>query len=271
MGAAGMAGRRAGAARTRAVFAQAAPVSLGVFLYFTVRGLTAEDGEAAVRHARWLAGWEQSLGIYHEPAVQGFVDRFDGFITVMNWVYIWGHWPVIATTLVWLVLRHPAGFRVMRDAMLASGVVGLVVFVLYPVAPPRLAGLGLADTVTERSESYRLLQPKAFVNQYAAMPSLHVGWDLLVGVALFTCGGHLVLRIFGVLLPLFMIASVVATANHYIIDAVVGVVLVLACRAAAVGVERRRRRPAPGSALIPRQRSGESVARLREPSGRGRA
>jgi hypothetical protein len=158
----------------------------------------------------------------------------------MNWVYIWGHWPVIAVTLLWLVLDHPAGYRVTRNAMIISGGVGLAVFALFPLAPPRLADLGLTDTVTSYSSAYRLLQPNAFVNQYAAMPSLHAGWDLLIGIALFTYSGHRSLRAIGVLLPVLMAVSVLATANHYVADVVAGLALVLLSRAVAQHVERRR-------------------------------
>ena len=76
--------------------------------------------------------------------------------TVANWVYIWGHWPVIVVTMVWLAWRHGEVFLRLRDAMLVSGALGMVVFVSYPVAPPRLADLGLVDTITQSSDSYRV-------------------------------------------------------------------------------------------------------------------
>jgi hypothetical protein len=133
------------------------------------------------------------------------------------------------------------------------------VFATYPVAPPRLVPLGLIDTVTDYSHAYRVLQPAAFVNQYAAMPSLHVGWDLLIGIALFTYSTHLVIRAIGVLLPALMAFSVLATANHFLLDAVVGVSLVLVCLAGARRWERRRAarrrargRPAERIPVVPR-------------------
>jgi hypothetical protein len=86
------------------------------------------------------------------------------------------------------------------------------------VAPPRLAHLGLVDTVTERSQAYRILQPPAFVNQYAAMPSLHVGWDLLVGLTIVSAASATWLRMVGRLMPVLMAVATVATANHYLLD-----------------------------------------------------
>ncbi len=217
-------------------------VAGGVLLYFGVRGYTHANTDVAAQHAHDIVTWEQDVGIYVEPSMQDLADDAHWLTTIMNWVYIWGHWPVIAVTLLWLVLDHPAGYRVTRNAMLISGGVGLFVFALYPVAPPRLADLGLVDTVTTYSSAYRFLQPQAFVNQYAAMPSLHVGWDLLIGIAMFTWSQHRAIRVVGLMLPALMAVSVVSTANHYVADVVVGIALVLLARAAAVKIEQRRAR-----------------------------
>jgi membrane-associated phospholipid phosphatase len=211
----------------RAVPRELAVVGGGAVVYFGVRGLTEGNLAASNRHAGQLVDIEQALGIDVEEAVQEPVARSDIFTTVMNWIYIWGHWPVIIATLLWLVLSHPAVYARTRNAMLLSGAVGMVMFALWPVAPPRLANLGLVDTVTEYSHSYRVLQPPAFTNQYAAMPSLHMGWDLLIGLAIIVAASRLLVRVVGGLLPVLMGWAVVATANHFVLDAVVGVLLVL--------------------------------------------
>ncbi len=156
---------------------------LGIFVYFRIRGLTASRPDVALAHARDIVALEHRLGIDVEGILQAPVVDSAKLSAVANWVYIYGHWPVIVVTMVWTVWRHHDVFLRLRDAMLVSGALGMAVFVSYPVAPPRLAGLGLVDTVTEQSHAYRILQPPQFVNQYAAMPSLHAGWDLLVGIA----------------------------------------------------------------------------------------
>jgi len=179
-------------------------VVLGVVIYFGVRGQTEGNADRAVQHARWVVDAERTLGINAEAHVQAWGRGSDAFVVVMNWIYIWGHWPVIAVTLLWLVVRHPAAYVVTRNAMLLSGAFGMVVFALFPLAPPRLMDLGLLDTVTEYSSSYRVLQPPGFVNQYAAMPSLHMGWDLLIGMAIVGCAGSLWLRALGGFLPVLM-------------------------------------------------------------------
>ena len=99
----------------------------------------------------------------------------DPIITASNWVYIWGHWPVIGFVAVWLFFRRPEHYVIYRNAFLLSGAVGLLLFITFPAAPPRLADLGLTDTVVDRSNFYHLLQPSQLTNQYAVFPSLHFG------------------------------------------------------------------------------------------------
>ena len=215
-----------------------------VFLYFRVRGLTEASPASAFENAaeiiaveQWL-GIDAALGLQHQ--LQQALLEVPFAVTLANWVYIWAHWPVIIASAIWLAVRRPDVFRQLRDAMVISGGVGMVVFALFPLAPPRLFDAGLVDTVSEQSVAYRLLQPPAFVNQYAAMPSLHAGWDLLVGMALFAAASGILLRVIGCVLPVLMAVAVVATANHYVLDVVAGLALVLVSRVIAVRLERRR-------------------------------
>jgi membrane-associated phospholipid phosphatase len=222
------------------ILGQAGLVVLGVVFYFGVRGLTESSVGVAIHHARTIMTFERDLGIDIEGAIQDRVTDSDLLVTLANWIYIWGHWPVIIVTMIWLAWQHRDTFRRLRDAMLVSGALGMVIFVSYPVAPPRLVGNDLVDTVTERSEAYRVLQPPAFVNQYAAMPSLHAGWDLLVGMAIVTAASSLVVRAIGAAMPLLMAFAVVATANHYVVDVIAGVVLVVIGHLVALRLEARR-------------------------------
>lgn len=208
---------------------QAGIIAAAVAAYFLVRGATDSAAAEAVRNAHRVIGFERALGLYLEPGLQESLAGSSAVRTVLNWIYIWGHWPVIAVTLVWLAYRNPEVFRRTRNAMMVSGGIGLVLFALFPVAPPRLTDIGMADTVTLTSHSYRVLQPAVFTNQYAAMPSLHVGWDLLIGFAIVLTARQVVLRVVGVVMPAAMVVAVVLTANHYIVDAVAGAALTTAC------------------------------------------
>jgi hypothetical protein len=124
---------------------------------------------------------------------------------------------------------------------------------------------GLVDTVTQRSNSYRVLQPPAFVNQYAALPSLHVGWDLLMGIAVMTAATGVTLRVVGALMPLAMVAAVVLTANHYLLDVIAGAAVALTGLALAVSYERFRAHRARPSRVIelpePRRSDDDMVGR----------
>ncbi len=223
----------------KAVLFEAALALTAYLGYFLVRGLT-ESGFARARdNAELVIRFEKWIGMYHEVSFQEAFAGRDWLVDVANWVYVWGHWPVIVVVGVWLMRSSPSDYRVLRNAFLISGGIGLVVFATFPVAPPRLLDLGLVDTVTERSSAYRILQPPAFVNQYAAMPSLHLGWDLLVGISLVRHGRSPVVRTVGVLLPVMMAWAVVATANHYLIDGFAGAALALFGLAVATTAARR--------------------------------
>jgi len=142
-------------------------------------------------------------------------------------------------TLGWLFVKHREMFPVFRSAMLLSGAIGIVFFILFPMAPPRFLGdLGFVDTVTMHSEAYRVLQPPSLTNQFAAMPSLHVGWNLLMGIAIVSFASNRFWKVFGVLMPIAMYAATILTANHYFLDGVVGSALALTGLALAWKISR---------------------------------
>lgn len=203
-------------------------VVLGALFYFGVRGLTEGSPHEAVRRGREILEWERRLGIDIEQRAQDLITDSDTLVTLANWVYIWLHWPIIILTLLWLHRTRRLDYLILRNAMFVSGAIGLVIFALYPVAPPRLADPGFVDTVTELSKSYRILQPPALVNKYAAVPSLHVGWNLLVGIAVYRAATRWWLRALAAAGPAAMTAAVIFTANHYVIDAVAGAAVALA-------------------------------------------
>jgi hypothetical protein len=222
-------------------------VTFAILVYFGVRNVTVGSEPTARANALSLYDLERALGIAWEGAIQGLVMGSDTLVTLTNWVYIWGHWPVILSTAVVLYLTRRAHYRLLRNAMFVSGAIGFLFFALLPVAPPRLLDLGLDDTVTQRSSSYRALQPPGLTNQFAAFPSLHVGWNILVGIVVFTATTVLAIRVVAVLLPLAMAFAVVATANHFVLDVAGGLALVLVGLLAARELERRRTTATLGS------------------------
>ena len=219
----------------------------GVLLYFGVRGLMSRSAGTAVDNANDIVRLETSLRFYWEPAWQGLIVDSQVLIALANWAYIYLHWPVISPVALWLFLRHRTEYFAYRNAFVISGAIGLVLFVLYPVAPPRLAGLGLTDTVTAHSNAYRVLQPPAFVNQYAAFPSLHFGWNLLIGLAIHGNARWPLIRLMGLALPAVMLFAIIATANHFLIDALAGGILSLGALAVARWMAARTRKDVRGT------------------------
>jgi membrane-associated phospholipid phosphatase len=215
-------------------------VAAAMVAYFGIRNLTAGAADKAFSNAERLFAIEEAVGAAWEASIQGLVSGSDTLVMLTNWVYIWGHWPVILTAAIALYLTRRRHYLLLRNAAFVSGAIGFALFALLPLAPPRLVGLGLIDTVSEQSHAYRALQPPGLTNQYAAFPSLHVGWNILVGIVLFLATTHLVVRTFAVVMPLAMAFAVVATANHFVLDVAGGLVVVMLGLAAAYAIERRR-------------------------------
>lgn len=208
-----------------------------IVAYFGVRGLTEGSAETARAHAARVYDLERAVGLAIETRVQDAAEWSAAIVTLGNWVYIWGHWPLVAGTLIWLLWAHRDDYLELRNAMFISGAIGLMIYATFPVAPPRLFGAEFVDTVTLRSRSYRVLQPPGFVNAYAAVPSLHFGWNLLVGRSWVRSGRHRAWTVAGVAMPLAMAWAVVVTANHWVFDVVTGGLVALA----GLAIERLRR------------------------------
>lgn len=198
-----------------------------IVAYFGVRGLTEGNVSTAERNAESVLDLERTAGMAVEETLQAGVLAADWLVTLANWVYIWMHWPVLVATLIWLIRVDRDEYFELRNAMIISGAIGMLIFATFPVAPPRLMGLEYVDTVTERSYSYRVLQPPGFVNAYAAVPSLHFGWNLLVGLAWMRVGRTWPWRVAGVLMPLAMAWAVIATGNHWAFDVLAGATVAL--------------------------------------------
>lgn len=239
------------------VMREAIVIALAALLYFWVRGLMHMQIELAFANADALIAFEERLGFFHEPWLQDQVLGREWLVTLANRIYIFGHWPLIAGTMTWLIWKHRDEFSLYRSALLLSGAIGLVCFLVVPMAPPRfMVEQGFIDTVTRNTEAYRVLQPPAFTNQYAAMPSLHVGWNLLMGIAIVRCATSWWARGFGLLMPLVMYLSTIVTANHYLLDGVAGSAVALLGLALAWQISGPRKAPArveplPGRSAIP--------------------
>ena len=238
---------------------------LAYLTYFGVRALTQGSVATAVSNAVDLMRVERLLGIDVEGSLQAFVTGDRTLVDLANGLYIWGHWPLLIIGGVLLFHLAPAHYYRLRNVCLLSGAFGLMVFALFPVAPPRLAPSGLIDTITLHARPYRTVLPVSLVNQYAAMPSFHAGWNLVLGVELFRATRNLALRAFAVTMPVAMAFSVVVTANHYVLDVIAGMLVAALALVAVALLERRR-----GTPLMDDHRGHARAAPGRAPSARPR-
>ena len=217
--------------------------ALAYAIYFGVRALTEGKVASAIANAIDLVHVERRLDLDWEDAVQGLVLGEQALVDAVNAMYIWGHWPLLIVGGFLLFHLGQVEYRRLRTVILLSGAFGLVVFAVFPVAPPRLAPVGLQDTVTLHSETYRTVLPPSLVNEYAAMPSFHAGWNLLLGIELFRVSQNLLMRAFGLVMPVAMAFAVVATANHFVLDVAGGALVVMTALLLVTWLERRRTRP----------------------------
>ncbi len=205
---------------------QAIVVALMSLLYFGVRMVTKDSEIAAFANAANLISFEQGLGIDVESWLQNLILDKHNIVTLFNWIYIWLHWPVILFSMFYLFRYRRSHYILFRNAMIISGAIGLIIFMAYPVAPPRFMG-GFEDTVGSFSTSYKILQPPSIVNKYAALPSFHVGWNVMACTVLFKSTKFLPMRIFAVVSPLLMAFAVIFTANHWVVDGILGTAIAL--------------------------------------------
>lgn len=206
-------------------------VALAFLLYFIVRGSVVDEHDLALENANRIIDWERALGIHWEPRLQDLILGHRVWIEVMNFIYFWLDFPLIVVLGLWLYFGgHRHEYTVARDALLLSGAIALVIYHVFPVMPPRLLPSGeYVGTIEEYSDlSYQAQSLSAFVNPYAAVPSLHFGWAMIIGGAIFVALRNPVVRVFGLSLPWLQLASIVFTANHYILDAVAGLFVCLA-------------------------------------------
>jgi hypothetical protein len=201
-----------------------AGVSLLMLVYFGIRGGLPEPAEEAKARSVQIIELEQNLGIYVEQRLQQYVIENEFLESAANQVYIWAHFPVIIALAVWLYWQDRSKYTLYRNALLMSAVVGLFAYWLFPAAPPRLMPpeWGFIDTFSHNGE------PVAFLNEYAAVPSYHFGWVFLALVAVFHTSRSRWLRGAILAITVAMFFAVVVTANHFILDMVVGVGIVLA-------------------------------------------
>jgi len=203
-------------------------------VYELVRGFGSTSLASARAHTADIVAIERAFGMFVERGVQNAVDALPAVPALLGFAYMTLHLGATTALLIWVYRSHRRDFPVVRTTLVLATAISLVIYVVFPAAPPRLSGLGFADTVTDKaginlsSESLGSLY-----NPFAAVPSLHFGYALLVGATLYALARRRWVRIVGAAYPPFMLFTVVATGNHFILDAVAGGLVVIVAYVAA--------------------------------------
>ncbi|MEU2712012.1 phosphatase PAP2 family protein [Streptomyces sp. NPDC007205] len=195
----------------------------GLFLVYKLgRQLAVGHTGNAFHNAHRVWDLERTLRLPHENAVQSALLHGDTLVRLANAYYATVHFPATLAFLVWLYLRRPAHYVWARRVLAAVTSAALVLPFTFPLAPPRmLAGTGLVDTARLYGPSvYGPPSSDHLSNQFAAMPSLHFGWALMVAIGLIVATRSR-WRPLWLLHPLITLLVIVGTANHYWLDAIV--------------------------------------------------
>jgi hypothetical protein len=241
---------RAAARRTHAGWQEIAALTLLYGVYELLRGVGSVNLASATEHAQRVVRLEGHLGVYSERTVQHFSEGIPMLSHTLATLYIALHVAGTIGVLFWVYRSRRFAFPFVRTALVLTTALALPVYALYPVAPPRLAIAGFADTVSESGPldlSSTLLG--RFYNPVAAVPSLHLAYALLVGAVIVWLARPLTLRVAGALYPFVALFVIVATGNHYYFDAATGAAVAAVAALAARGLTREpdgsRRAPPP--------------------------
>ncbi|AIR98558.1 phosphatase PAP2 family protein [Streptomyces glaucescens] len=252
------------APRTRLRWWTELPLIVVVYACYSAGRLLARgDVSTAVDHGLAILRVEKALHLNAEHPLNRLFTREAWIGVPADFWYASLHYLVTPAILIWVFRSRAVHYRAARTWLMTSTFIGLIGFTLMPTCPPRLlsAGYGFVDTMAQYS-SYGWWGGEAsaprglggMTNQYAAMPSLHVGWSLWCGVMLWRYGGTRLAKAAAVVYPLVTTIVVMGTANHYFLDAVAGAAVMgaglLLAPLVMRGADRVKARLAAGTAPV---------------------
>lgn len=194
-------------------------------IYEHLRNLVPLRESEAFARGWELFHFEQRIGLDIELTMNHFVMRHAWLAQIANYDYSFLHLPITGGVLIWLFWMHRRVYKTARTVLVFTTTLGLIGFWLFPMAPPRLLqGSGFTDTVVYFNTfgSWGSPTVASHSNLYAAMPSLHCAWALWVGLSIFFVARRKLVRIVGLSYGFWTVFVVMATANHFIFDAVAG-------------------------------------------------
>lgn len=199
-----------------------------------------QNNDVALLNAYRLLDWEWRHGFFVEGRIERFFLQSQLAMSAVDVFYVVSHVAVTLGVMVWLYSRRREHFPFLKNMLMVTTAIALAVFYLYPTAPPRmLSNYGFVDpaVVVHHLIGDGGAQPGSYTyNPYAAMPSLHVGYALIVGWSLFRATRRLAVRVIALLYPLAMGAAVIISGNHWLLDVAGAVVTVLVARLIVLGL-----------------------------------
>jgi hypothetical protein len=202
-------------------------VVAAVALYELVRLAMEPNWAVATENARRIVRLEQALLLgWEDPLQEFFLRSLPDVVQAMNVFYFVGHFLLTGLFFLWLYHRSPKGFRVFRDGFLVATAISVLVHWLFPAAPPRLVVSDIVDTLWFFN-GLDIGSPAndALSNPVAAVPSLHAGYAIGVGVGIMLFTRSLWARGLGVVYPLAVVLTIIVTGNHFVLDAIAGILV----------------------------------------------
>jgi membrane-associated phospholipid phosphatase len=200
--------------------------ALAYFAYRLVRGIVEGDANAAFAHAKDLISLERTMHVFVEPSIQTWASGSHVVMVAASWLYVNAQSSVTIGALLYLYLRHNHNFYFVRNMFMIAMAIALVGYVVFPTAPPRfMPEWGFIDSVSDFTGvhvSHASASMSALFNPYAAVPSMHVAFALMIGWPLARLVRHRAARILWLVYPFLMAFVIVVTANHFIVDALLG-------------------------------------------------
>ena len=220
--------------------AQLAVVLGALGVYEALRLAMTPNWAEAFANANRIEYAEQALGFAWEQSLQRAFLALPNLVAALNLFYFIGHFVITGIFFFWLYHRSRAGFRSFRDGFLIATAIAVVIHWLYPTAPPRLAGVGLQDTLLVLS-GIDIGSPhsSALSNPVAAVPSLHAAYALGVGIGMIRYARSHLIRFAGAVYPPLVVLTILVTGNHFVLDAVAGMAVLGAGFWLARGLRRR--------------------------------
>lgn len=198
---------------------------LAYLAYRVVRGLVEGDANVAFAHARDLISLERTLHLFVEPSIQAWASGSHFVMVVASWLYVNAQTSVTIGALLYLYVRRNSSFYFVRNMFMIAMAIALVGYTVFPTAPPRfMPEWGFMDSVSDLT-GVRLTHTSvssAVYNPYAAVPSMHVAFALMVGWPLARLARSALVRVVCLLYPFLITFVIVVTANHFIFDALLG-------------------------------------------------